>query len=239
MKIMLADDEENIRELVKLIMTEKGYDFYECSDGFEAIELFRREAPDLAILDVMMPRRTGFEVCEEIRNIQPEIPVIFLSAKGDIVDKKSGYKVGADDYMTKPFDGEELLLHVEALLRRSGKTKKVESSNREGLFSVGDFEFNLRRYEIFQNGKKIDLAPKELQILVLLATHKGEVFTREDIVENVWGEDYLASGVNVAVYIRHIRQKIEKDPSHPKLIRTIRRVGYRFDDSNEEYLQYP
>jgi two-component system response regulator VicR len=257
MKIMLADDEENIRELVRLVLVERGFEVCECADGAEAIDLFGRAQPDLAILDVIMPRATGFEVCEQIRLAQPDVPVIFLSAKGDIVDKKSGYKVGADDYMTKPFDVEELLLRVEALLRRSGKASSgaeagvgVAAGTGTGMgaggssnanagvlaasqgepFAVNGLEFNLRRYDVTKSGSKIDLAPKEFQILVLLAEHKGELFTREDIVQQVWGEEYLDSAINVAVYIRHIRQKIEEDPAHPKLIQTVRRVGYRFGE---------
>lgn len=228
MKVLFVDDERNIRDLVALILNGEGYETILAADGIEALKVFESEHPDLVILDVMMPRLTGFEVCERMRAIRPDVPVIFLSAKDDIVDKKTGYKAGADDYMSKPFNGDELLLHVGALLRRCGLTGSRRTGVQNETFSVGPFEFNIDQFALFKDGEKVYLAPKEFQILTLLARHRGEVFSREEIVETIWGSEYLDTTVNIAVYVRHIREKIEDDPSHPKYLLTIRHVGYRF-----------
>ena len=230
MKILLADDDCAIVDLVRIVSEEAGYRFCSAENGRHALEVFFREQPDFVILDVAMPKMTGYEVCSAIRESGASVPVLFLSAKGDIVDKKVGYGIGADDYMTKPFNGEELMLHVEALLRRCGCSQTCQNRTTEDAFSIGAFSFDKKRYEILKNGEKVDLSPKEFSILMLLAEHHGEVFTRTDIVRDVWGEEYLSGSVSVAVYIRHIREKIEDDPSHPAFLRTVGRVGYRFGD---------
>ncbi len=228
MKVLFVDDERNIRDLVALILNGEGYEAVLAADGVEALKIFESERPDLVILDVMMPRLTGFEVCERMRAVRPDVPVVFLSAKDDIVDKKTGYKAGADDYMSKPFNGDELLLHVGALLRRCGLAGSRRAGVQSEAFSVGPFEFNIDQFALFKGGERVNLAPKEFQILTLLARHRGEVFSREEIVETIWGSEYLDAPVNIAVYVRHIREKIEDDPSHPKYLQTIRHVGYRF-----------
>lgn len=229
-KILVADDEGSIRALLSAVMRDEGFAVCEASNGFDAVEVFTRERPDLAVLDVMMPKVDGFDACERIRALNPSVPVLFLSAKGDIVDKKTGYRAGADDYMTKPFNEEELLLHVKALLRRcSGSGETIGERPGATVLDLGDLHFDFRSFELCRAGKRIDLTPKEFQVLALLARHPGQAFSREEIVETVWGESYDTASVSVAVYVRRIREKLEDDPSKPRYLKTVWRVGYLLD----------
>lgn len=229
MKVLLADDEQSLCVALGIIIEEAGYECCRASDGNEAIELFDKERPDIVILDVMMPKRNGFEVCEIIRRKSPKTPVLMLSAKGDIVDKKSGFRAGADDYVTKPFSDEELLLRIEALLRRSqGGNNEDESLQRALRF--GDLEIDPYRYEAYIGERSADLTPKEFQILALMMEHPGKVFTREDLIERIWGEEYESASISIPVYVRRIREKIEDDPSNPVYLQTVWRFGYRLGD---------
>lgn len=235
MKIMLADDEPSIRTLVRVVVEEEGFEFCEAQDGKSALQVFEKEHPDLVILDIMMPRMSGFDVCERIRTINPDVPVIFLSAKDDIVDKQSGYKVGADDYMTKPFVEEELMLHIGALLRRRlSRDDSVDSWWSNQVRVVGDFAFDFRKYEVSVRGEKANLTLKEFQVLALLARYAGEVLTHDEIINQLWGEEYNPDTISIAVYIRRIREKIEKDPSKPRYLQTVWRVGYRLSPEADD-----
>jgi len=227
MKIMLADDEESIKVLVEHIMSEEGYDFCYAADGAEALKVFEEEQPDLLILDVMMPKLNGFEVCTKLREADHTVPIIFLSAKGDIVDKSIGFKAGADDYLVKPFSSLELSLRIEALLRRRDFSSGTE---KKECLKVEDLEIYFNRYEVRKNGQKVDLTPKEFQILTRMASHPGEVFTREQLLNYVWGEDYIGELTSIAVFVRKIREKIEDEPSKPKYLQTVWGVGYKFWD---------
>lgn len=231
MKIMLADDELSLCDALEIILKDAGYEVCIAHDGAQAIDLFKIEYPDLVILDVMMPKYDGFEVCEVLREANPEVPMLMLSAKGDIVDKKSGFRAGADDYLVKPFNDEELLLRIEALLRRrlrgagQGEPKKLMQAVR-----IGDLVIDPCRYEVSVHGKAITLTPKEFQILALMADNPGKVFTREDLIESIWGKEYEAGAISIPVYVRRIREKIEEDPSSPKYLQTVWRFGYRLGD---------
>jgi len=227
MKIMLADDEENIKVLVEHIMNEEGYDFCYAADGVEALEIFDQQKPDLLILDVMMPRLNGFEVCTKLREAGHNIPIIILSAKGDIVDKSVGFKAGADDYLVKPFSSLELSLRIEALLRR--RDFEAGADKKESI-KVDDLEILFSRYEVRKSGQKVDLTPKEFQILARMASHPGEVFTKEQLLNYVWGEDYIGELTSIAVFVRKIREKIEDEPSKPRYLQTVWGVGYKFGD---------
>lgn len=231
MKILIADDDASLRAAVRIILTAEGYEVCSAEDGSRAIEVFEEAHPDLAILDVMMPKLNGFEVCERLRAIRPQVPVLFLSAKGELEDKKTGLRSGADDYMVKPFDGEELLLRIAALLRRSavGGTA-VPNDTAPQCVRIGGLEIHFRRHEVTVDGAKAGLTPKEFQVLALLAEHPGEVFSRDDLVSSLWGEEYTDDNVGIAVYIRRIREKIEKNPSKPQYLQTVWRVGYRLRD---------
>lgn len=235
MKIMLVDDEKSLCSVLEMILVESGYEFCYTHDGFDALKLFSKENPDMVILDVMLPKLDGFEICAKIRETNSCVPILMLSAKGDIVDKKVGFRAGADDYLTKPFNEEELLLRIEALLRRRGSVAEEEPEKKElkGLMApvhVGDLTIDPRRYEVTVQERVVALTPKEFQILALLAESPGKVFTRDDLIENLWGDDYDKGSVSISVYIRRIRKKIEKDPSDPQYLQTVWSFGYRLGD---------
>lgn len=235
-KILLADDERSLCDALEIILEDAGYEVCVAHDGREAVEVFAREQPDLAILDVMMPRLDGFEVVEKIREMRPAMPVLILSAKGDIVDKRRGFHLGADDYVVKPFDDDEIILRIEALLRRAAlggegaaEGEKTPTTSRQLMqpVTLGDLVIDPRRCEVTVAGKAVALTPKEFQILALLADHPGEVFTNEELVETIWGKEYAGEAISIPVYIRRIRLKIEKDPSRPEYLKTVWRFGYK------------
>lgn len=211
---------------MRIILTSQGYEYVGAEDGVRGLELFAAEQPDLAILDVMTPGLNGFEVCERIRAQAPGVPVLFLSAKGEVEDKKTGLRSGADDYMIKPFDAEELLLRVAALLRRAGAAEPLRLASAAGVVTVGDLSVNFRRHEVERAGEKLSLTPKEFQILAYLAERAGEVVGQRELIEELWGSDYIGEPTSVAVYVRHIREKIERDPSRPAYLQTVWGVGY-------------
>jgi two-component system response regulator VicR len=226
MKIMLADDEESMQVLVERIVTAKGFNFCYAADGLAAIEVFNQENPDLLILDVMMPEMDGFQVCRLLREQGALAPIIFLSARGDIVDKSVGFNAGGDDYLVKPFGTQELLLRIDAHLRRQQRIAPEMEKN----FTVGDLAFDTKRKKLSVQGRFVELTPKEYRILALLASHPGEIFTREQLTEAIWGKEYVGEITSIAVFIRRIREKIELDPSKPTYIQTVWRAGYRFGD---------
>lgn len=224
-KILFVDDDASMRAAMRIILTAQGYEYVGAEDGVRGLGLFATERPGLAILDVMTPGLNGFEVCEHIRTQAPGVPVLFLSAKGEVEDKKTGLRSGADDYMVKPFDAEELLLRAAALLRRAGAAGPSESSST-GVVAVGDLSVNFRRHEVERAGEKLALTPKEFQILAYLAERAGEVVSQRELTEELWGTDYVGEPTSVAVYVRHIREKIERDPSRPAYLQTVWGVGY-------------
>lgn len=228
---MLVDDEESIRIVVEHIVTDDGYEFCYASDGAEALGVFEAEQPDLVILDVMMPKLNGFDVCARLREKGYTVPIIILSAKGDIVDKSIGFRAGADDYLVKPFSSQELSLRIEALLRwRERRNKHQHRQVSKDRCKIGDLEIFFNNFEVKLRGKHVDLTPKEFKILAYMAANPGEVFTREQLLAHVWGEDYVGEITGIAVFIRKIREKIEDDPSKPKYLQTVWSVGYKFGE---------
>ncbi|MEG0070896.1 MAG: response regulator transcription factor [Raoultibacter sp.] len=232
-KIMLIDDDESLQVLIEQIVQRDGHDFCCAANGADGLTMLRNERPDFLILDVMLPDINGFEICEKIRQEGRRVPVMFLSAKGDIVDKSIGFKAGADDYLVKPFQSEELSLRIKAHLRRrrkgvlppeGGGQKKSES------FRVGDLELFFGKYEVRLRGEKIYLSSREFELLELLASDPGSVFTRTQILEHVWGDRDVADPNSITVFMRKIREKIEDDPSKPRYLITVWRVGYKLAD---------
>jgi two-component system response regulator VicR len=221
---MLADDEDSMRVLIERIVINDGYVFCFASDGLEALDVYDKESPDLAILDVMMPKLNGYEVCQRLRDKGVTIPIIFLSAKGDIADKGAGFGVGGDDYLVKPFSPKELSLRIDARLKQH--TRAVVQ--QKGTVDVCGVEFDPKKHRVTVQGKPVELTPKEFKILHLLASHPGEVFTREQIIDEVWGNEYVGETTSVAVFVRKIREKIEADPAHPRYLQTVWHLGYRF-----------
>lgn len=224
MKIMLVDDEWNMRVLIERIVINDGYEFCFASDGQEALELCRQEQPDLLILDVMMPKLNGYEVCQRLRSEGATIPIIFLSAKGDIIDKGTGFGVGGDDYIVKPFSPKELSMRISARLKQHMRAV----AQHKGAIDALGIELDPKRYQVLVKGNPVDLTPKEFKILYLLASHPGDVFTREQIISEVWGSEYIGETTSIAVFIRRIREKIEDDPAHPHYLQTVWHLGYRF-----------
>jgi two-component system response regulator VicR len=221
---MLADDERSMRVLVERVVSDGGYEFCSVDNGQAVFDALASENPDLLLLDVMMPGLDGFCVCNTLREQGVLIPIVILSAKGDIVDKSIGFAVGADDYLVKPFSPDELLMRIQAHLRKQDRLALMQmNSIREGAL-----EMDLRRHRVLLRGGEIPFTPKEFQILVLLAQNKGQIVTREQLVKEVWGEEFVGETSSVAVFIRKIREKIEDDPSHPKFLKTMRNVGYVF-----------
>lgn len=228
-KIALIDDDENLHDVLEKAATRLGYEFcgaLESESGFQLLETMK---PDILLLDVMMPGLNGFDFCRIMRERGRRIPVIFLSAKGDIVDKSTGFKAGGDDYVVKPFNMEELFLRIEANLRRHNDDLQFSKClGREGSAEIGELRILFSQYEVYLRGKPVDLTAKEFETLALLAANPGKVFTREQIYEHIWGEEKLGNLDSVTVFIRKIREKIEDNPSKPKYILTVWRVGYKF-----------
>ncbi|WP_071435478.1 response regulator transcription factor [Bacillus kwashiorkori] len=223
-KILVVDDDASIRKLIKLYLINDGYSVDIASDGIEALQLLEKNEYDLIILDIMMPRLDGVATCLKIRE-KNTMPIIFLSAKGEELDKIEGLTVGADDYITKPFGSMELLARVKAQLRRYKKLN--DSPKNKNIIEVGDLVINTDTHEVIVRGEKVRLTPKEFDILATLARNKGIVFSVEKLYESVWKEDFAVSDTSIVVHITNLRQKIELDPKSPQFIKTVWGVGYK------------
>jgi len=227
MKIMLIDDEMSMQVLVRQILLPNGYEFCAASSGEAGLELMKTEKVDLVILDIVLPAMSGFQVCRELRKQNELIPIIFLSAKGDIVDKGEGFEAGGTDYLVKPFDPQELLLRVKAHLRQF----RANGLREDGHVLAGEIDIDIQKHTVEISGRPVDLTAKEFRILYLLASNPGEVFTREQLVKEAWGFEYMSDTSSLSVFIRRIREKIEQNPAQPKLLVTVRNVGYKLDVS--------
>jgi two-component system alkaline phosphatase synthesis response regulator PhoP len=225
--ILIVDDEMSIRELVAFNLQKEGYRIIEAQDGLSAVSLAKSEKPDLVVLDLMLPGMDGLEVCRTLKNQHHTagIPIIMLTAKNEEIDKIIGLELGADDYLTKPFSPRELIARVKAVLRRSHK-----DSSAEGELSVGRLKLNFSRYEAYLDKEKLELTPKEYELLKLFITNMGRAYTREQLLEKVWGYEYFGDTRTVDVHVRHLRFKLSRDSEITEAIETVRGVGYRFRD---------
>ena len=223
-KVLIVEDETNIRQLVKYNLEKESYQILEAEDGFQGLRLAKTEKPDLMLLDLMLPQMDGLEVCRSLKGNQATaaLPIIMLTAKSEEIDKVIGLELGADDYMTKPFSPRELVARVKAVLRRSQKEAALP-----GELSVGRLRFNFSRYEVHMGNAKLELTPKEYELLKMLATNLGKVFTREQLLEKVWGYEYFGDTRTVDVHVRHLRAKMSTDPETADALETIRGFGYR------------
>jgi two-component system response regulator VicR len=227
-KILVVDDEASIVTMLAYNLKKEGYDVVTAEDGEVALEKFESENPDLLLLDIMMPKMDGYEVCRKIRE-KSNVPIIMLTARADEVDKVVGLEMGADDYVTKPFGNRELIARVKANLRRSD-IAPVSNNEKDGNNQVyGDLNIDFDRYEVTKRGEVINLTLREFELLTFLATQTPTIFTRENLLEKVWGYEYFGDVRAVDVTIRRLREKIEDDPSKPKYIVTKRGVGYYFN----------
>ncbi|MBR2789507.1 MAG: response regulator transcription factor [Eggerthellaceae bacterium] len=226
---MLIDDDESMRTLMRQLFLTAGYRFCAASSGAAGLAMLESERPDLLLLDVMMPGLDGYEVCRRVREQGRRVPIIFLTAKGDIVDMKTGYRAGGDDYVVKPFNNEELLLRVDALIRRRrDDLANLKPTMRSGSVTIGELSISFSSYEVRLRDKPVDLTAKEFEIVALLASSPGQVFTRDQIFQHLWGEDGEPDPNSITVFVHKIREKIEDNPAHPKYLLTVWRVGYKF-----------
>lgn len=224
-KILVVEDDRNLLDTLKYNLCKEGYDVVIAADGAEALDISRREKPDLIILDIMLPKMSGFEVCRILRK-EMIVPMLMLTAKAEETDKIVGLEIGADDYMTKPFSLRELLARVRAMLRRT-KMVEVQPGAQEALLKVGDIEVDIARHQASKGAITLALTPKEFDLLAYLARNKGFVFSRDQLLEKVWGYDFAGDTRTVDVHIRWLREKIEDNPNKPRLLLTVRGVGYK------------
>ncbi len=239
-KILVVDDEAVLLETMAYNLEQAGYQVITVSDGASALEAARRERPDLIILDIMLPEMDGLEVCRQLRREHgtATTPIIMLTAKGEEIDKVVGLEVGADDYVTKPFGRRELLARVRALLRRAeyvpASSERVETQSEQEVVRAkrelvaGPLRIDLAGRLVVCRGRELELQPKQFDLLTYLVRNRGTVLTRDQLLHNVWGYDYVGDTRTVDVHIRWLREKIEEDPANPRLIQTVRGVGYRF-----------
>ncbi|MCD8118213.1 MAG: response regulator transcription factor [Lachnospiraceae bacterium] len=227
-KIMIVDDDENIAELISLYLTKECYETKIVTDGSLALSEFPLFAPDLILLDLMLPGVDGYQVCRELRK-QSDVPIIILSAKGEVFDKVLGLELGADDYIIKPFDSKELVARVKALLRRVNLAPKPSSADevQDPSVSYPDLTVNLKDYTVIYYGRKLDMPPKELELLYFLAKSPNQVFTREQLLENIWGYDYVGDTRTVDVHVKRIREKIGDHGDWA--LATVWGIGYKFE----------
>lgn len=223
-RVLVVEDEVNLREPLVYLLQKEGYDVIEAEDGRVALELFESHNPDLLLLDLMLPGLSGNEVCRQIRT-SSEVPIIMLTAKGDEVDKVVGLELGADDYVTKPYKTSELLARMRAVLRRGRKVALAE----QGTLRAGPVVMDIERHIVTVSGERIQMPLKEFELLELLMENVNRVLTRGQIIDRVWGSNYFGDTKTLDVHVKRIRSKIEEDPSRPKLLQTVRGLGYKFE----------
>ncbi len=230
-KILIVEDEPALQETLAYNLNRQGYATETASDGQAAVDTARRISPDLVILDIMLPILDGFEVCRILRQ-ESKVPILMLTARDEEIDRVIGLEMGADDYLTKPFSMRELMARVKALLRRvrldKSETSPPPASPKESLV-FGNLEMDLTRREVLLDEQVLALKPKEFELLLFLARHRGQVLTRDLILERVWGWDFTGGSRTVDVHVRWLREKIEPDPALPARIVTVRGAGYRFE----------
>ena len=226
-KILIVDDDNNIAELISLYLTKECYDTKIVNDGEEALAAFDSYAPNMILLDLMLPGIDGYQVCREVRT-KSNVPIIMLSAKGEIFDKVLGLELGADDYIMKPFDSKELVARVKAVLRRYQPIKTISAPSTETkCVEYPDLTVNLSNYSVIYNGNQVDMPPKELELLYFLAASPNQVFTREQLLDHIWGYEYIGDTRTVDVHVKRLREKIN---DHEKWqISTVWGIGYKFE----------
>ena len=223
-KILIVDDDENICELLRLYLEKDGFDTIVANDGEQAVDFAAKYSPDLILLDIMLPKLDGWQVCREIRKTS-ETPIIMLTAKGETFDKILGLELGADDYVSKPFDTKEVIARIKAVLRRSHEKDKASQINE---VRYDKLRINLTNYELEVNGVKIDTPPKELELVYHLASNPNRVYTRDQLLDEVWGIDYYGDSRTVDVHVKRLREKLE-NVSDEWSLKTVWGVGYKFE----------
>ena len=224
--ILVVDDEEPIQELLRFNLEKEGYLVRVAKNGQEALKQVENNQPDLLVLDLMLPGMDGLEVCRKLRSNPrfQQLPIIMLTAKGEEIDKVLGLELGADDYMTKPFSPRELLARIKARLRRLNPKEEADAQ----IITRGELQVDVTEFRVYVRGVETELTPKEFELLRILAAHPGKVYSRDELVERIWGYEYNGDTRTVDVHVRHLRLKVERDPSKPEYIETLRGIGYRF-----------
>jgi DNA-binding response OmpR family regulator len=231
-RILLVDDEESIQTLLSYPLSKDGYEVVQAVDGRDALDRFDDEPFDLVVLDVMLPRIDGFEVCRRLRS-KSAVPIIMLTAKSEEIDKVVGLELGADDYITKPFSMREFSSRVKAALRRAEMSRNVQENGEEAPLLVGALRIDFLKRIVRVRGEEAPLTFVEFEILATLARSPGRVFTRDMLLSGIWGDSSFRDQRTIDVHIRHLREKIEADPKDPEYLFTVRGVGYRFRDTEE------
>lgn len=227
-KILVCDDDKEIVEAIEIYLTQDGHQVLEAYDGIEAVEILKKESVDLLIMDIMMPRMDGIRATLKIRE-KHNIPIIILSAKSEDADKILGLNIGADDYITKPFNPLELVARVKSHLRRYMQLGSTAIKENEAIYTIGGLAINDDLKEVTVDGEPVKLTPIEYNILLLLVKHQGKVFSIDQIYENIWNENAVGVDNTVAVHIRHIREKIEINPKEPRYLKVVWGVGYKIE----------
>lgn len=226
-RILVVDDERGIRELIQLYLEKRKFEVYEAENGPQAIDIVRNENIDLLLLDIEMPGMNGFEVCKEIRRFS-NVPILFVSCKKELSNRIEGIEIGADDYITKPFDFHELEVRIEAVFRRKKWLKMDADSEDESILKFDDISIDLIKCELTVRGEKVLLSNKEFKLLVLMAKEPNRIWAAEQIYDHIWGYYSEGSPQTVKVHISNLRRKLEVDPTRPKYIQTARGFGYKF-----------
>jgi DNA-binding response OmpR family regulator len=222
--VLVVEDEASLASTLSYNLRKNGFNVISAADGVAGLQAARRDNPDVIVLDLMLPKMDGLEVCRRLR-ADSDVPILMLTAKGEELDRVVGLEMGADDYLTKPFSMRELMARVRALLRRSGGRRTAEDATR---ITAGELELDLRGRTVRRRGAEVALKPKEFDLLFFLAKNAGQVFTREQLLEHVWGYEFFGGSRTVDVHVRWLREKLEDDPSHPNHLLTVRGVGYKF-----------
>ena len=223
-KVLVVEDEQSLREPLVFLLQKEGYQTIEAEDGLKALALFESEKPDIILLDLMLPGKSGTEVCRTIR-LSSNVPIIMVTAKDDLIDKVVGLEIGADDYLTKPYKTPELFARMKAILRRQVEPAIVAGN----IIEAGPVSMDVERHQVFVHGEKIAMPLKEFELLELLLENVNRVLTRGQIIDRVWGSNYYGDTKTLDVHIKRIRSKIEDDPARPVHLLTVRGLGYKFE----------
>lgn len=228
-KVLVVEDEASIAKLLQFNLEKAGFEVVTAADGKQALDMTVAENPDFIILDLMLPVMDGMEVCKKLRQEKINTPILILTAKDDELDKILGLELGADDYLTKPFSPREVVARVKAILRRTSAQPTGTTEVDETVYQIGEIRIYRDRYEVYRGEQKLELTPKEFELLCHLAAHPGRVLTREQLLNAVWNYDFIGDSRIVDVHISHLREKIESDTKNPRHIKTVRGMGYKLE----------
>ncbi|PCF84209.1 response regulator transcription factor [Staphylococcus delphini] len=228
-RVLVVDDEQSIVTLLKYNLEQSGYVVEVAQDGEEALQKEKETKPDLIVLDVMLPKKDGIEVCKTIRSDKNQVPILMLTAKDDEFDRVLGLELGADDYMTKPFSPREVVARVKAILRRSSLVDHVRQEEEDEDIVIGSIRIRPNFFEVYRNDELLELTPKEFELLLYLVERQGRVITREHMLNSVWNYEFAGDSRIVDVHISHLRDKLEENPKQPQFIKTVRGLGYKLE----------